>query len=226
MIRISTIILVIIFIRVIRDQIKKGDDYSIKKDYLPSVRNSEAVQAGKAENLSLWSGNTDYFYKYLWIDNWRKAKSNKPVKFSELWCEYSTYRKLPNVALRISILFLIYFLCILFFGFWEDFFNPSIPFRGKCNFYFSAGIVITAIFVFFILIFVIVDISHLTSHFVSLLKEGNINLDNKLVYNYRKKFNLPEAAVKDKILMDIIYKTTKTINGFIYYPFIFCSCSF
>jgi len=219
MIRISTIILVIIFIRVIRDQIKKGDD-SIK-DYLPSVCNSEAVQAGKSENLSLWLGNTDYFYKYLWIDNWRKAKSNESVKFSELWCEYSTYRKLPNVALRISILFLIYFLCILFFGFWEDFFNPSIPFRGKCNFYFSAGVVFFAIFAFFTLIFAIVDISHITSHFVSLLKEGNINLDNKLIDKYRKRFNLPEAAVKDKILMDIIYKTTKTINGFIYYPFIF-----
>lgn len=202
MIRISTIILVIIFIRVIRDQIKKGDD-SIKEDYLPSA------------------GNTDYFCKYLWIDNWRKAKSNESVKFSELWCEYSTYRKLPNVALRISILFLIYFLCILFFGFWEDFFNPSIPFRGKCNFYFSAGVVFFAVFAFFTLIFTIVDISHLTSHFVSLLKEGNINFDNKLVDKYRKKFNLPEAAVKDKILMDIIYKTTKTINGFIYYPFIF-----
>jgi len=42
-----------------------------------------------------------------------------------------------------------------------------------------------------------VDISHLTSHFVSLLKEININFDNKLVDKHRQKPNLPDAAVKD-----------------------------
>ena len=220
MIRFLTICLVVIFIIKIYLQIKKSDQF-IEKQYLPNKCNNEAVQENETTAPSLPLFNTSYYWNILWIDNWRKTENDKPVELIDLWHEYLIYKKWPYIVLRILILFLLYFLCIGAFGLSEAIFYPSIPFRGEFNYSLSTRIVIVAVFVFFTLIFAIVDISHVTSHFIGLLWKKNITLNEDLIKKYRQEYNLPETAVKDKILMDIIYKATKTINGFIYYPFIF-----
>ncbi|WP_292994314.1 hypothetical protein [Nitrosomonas sp.] len=209
-IRLLAICLVIIFLLKIYFQTKKNDQ-SITGIYLSQENKEEATATLKIKNP--WS--------FFWIDNWKKTESNELVRFTELWCEYLSFRRWFYFVPRILILLLLYFTCIYALGLTDPVLQPSIPFRGELNLHFSQWIIFFAAFVFFILIFVIVDISHLTSHFVGLLGKGNVNLSKKLIGEYCGKFNLPESAVNDKILMDIIYKTTKTINGLIYYPFIF-----
>ena len=218
--RLLAICLVIIFLFKIYSQIKKNDQY-ITDTYLPKENKAETTKTKETRDswLLYWIDNLNL--SFFWIDNWRKTESNESIEFTVLWHEYSACRRWFYFVPRILILILLYFICIHVLGLTNPILQPNIPFRGELNLDFSQGIIYSAAFVFFILIFVIVDISHLTSHFVGLLKEGKINFDKQLIENYGQKSNLPEAAVKDKILTNIIYKTTKTINGLIYYPFIF-----
>ncbi|AEJ01978.1 hypothetical protein Nit79A3_2195 [Nitrosomonas sp. Is79A3] len=218
-IRILAFVFACCFLKHIYDQIKENNREIIKRYKPISVKTLKEKQDTPSTS-------------FLYIDQWGKDfMKNEPIEFSSIWSIYFTnylskYRKHSYLLhiYRVLISLLVYLACIfLLLYFINDSFKLNLltfPTRGEWNQYFTPKILYLTVGIYLALIFVIVDISHSSSHFVTLLKSHNVVWPKFLLRRYSKKYALPEQIVKKKILIDIILTNTKTINSFVYYPFI------
>ncbi|SFD86160.1 hypothetical protein [Nitrosomonas sp. Nm166] len=189
----------------IYQQLKENKE-AIEKEYISPASVGEDTKKTK----SLWAK--------LNIDRW-KMNSKEPIPFKDFWSDYLESRTISCCSVRAILMVILYvgFVVLLIqSGFFDI---PKIPFRGEVSSNIHTAILILSIFSYLMLIFIIVDVAHLCSHLIRLLKEHNVKWPANLVNINKSKYSLPQEAVEHKILLDFIHRHTIIINKFIYYPF-------
>ncbi len=154
------------------------------------------------------------------IDLWEKGTKNKSRAFKDYWFDYLLFSRARYRVVRITLIFIIFYLSISFLlesGYLE---GPSTPFRGKSNSLTNELILYVAAGFQLLIILLIADIAHVSSHFIKLLRDNNVIWPKDVVEDYHNQYGLFEDATKSKILSDFAYQHADAINKFIYYPFI------
>ncbi len=178
---------------------------------------SKAIQNQFLFSLSI-SPATTCFQTRFRIDKW--GRKNSTVDVYSLWNEFLYMKKLRNRSTRIFFSILLFIICFCFIidGDFDSVF--AVPSRGDASHNLNYGVFIVSILAYWVLVFFIVDISHLNSHFISLLINNKIIWPPCKVNQYCQQYDLPEDIAKQKLLMDLVNKIATAINTFIYYPFI------
>ncbi len=145
---------------------------------------------------------------------------NTTQNANTLWNNYLQMRKKTQCVRRVAFMFLLYFFCIIFAHQIGYFYFPELPIRGGIDYYTTRGILTSLVVLYLLLIFIIADITHLSSRFINLLITNEINWPPCKIDQYCKQFGLPENVTKQKLLMDFVNQLAGTVNSFIFYPFI------
>ena len=157
--------------------------------------------------------------KFMNIDHW-KIQS---LYVKETWLQYLELKKPVYSFARVILPFLLSFIiivCVFLPIAIEANLIPLAPFRGKTNHDWGFAILILTVSLYLALILYIADTVHLSGHFIKLLADHNLIWPENLVKTYKNKYDLPEVAIKNKILLDFINQHTDAPNKFIYYPFV------
>lgn len=210
-IRLVAIILAFYFLCRIYQQLKK-DKKEIEKEYVEEGYISPNSPGQTAKTIKR------FLAKFI-IDEWKMDSRKEPISFKTFWSNYlqlgtnSLYIK--RTVIMLMLFFVSFYLLIKF-----DFLRiPEIPMRGNFSFLIHCITLILVGLLYSILIFWIVDITHLCSHLIRLLTKNEVTWPGDLVNINIRKYGLTREAVEPKILLDFIHQYSNAINRFIYYPF-------
>jgi len=206
-IRLFAIIIAFSFFFIIIQQLKDSIQ-EIKKKYFHPTPPTET--------------NKESFWSLLFIDQWGKNKKENSIYVIDLWNHYCEARKPKFCILRVVfIMFFLFFLCIasiINIGYFD---MPNIPARGKTGFDTNNVILYLAVALYIVLIFFIADITHLSNHFIWLLRENKMVIwPEKILQDYCYDYGLSRNEARYKLHMDLVSQLTGAVNTFIYYPFI------
>ncbi|MDH5480650.1 MAG: hypothetical protein OEX11_07815, partial [Nitrosomonas sp.] len=149
----------------------------------------------------------------LWGKNKRKEHA---IQFEHLWMRYLS---LTKCCARVLLLFSLYSMCIFALYLGQLFEFPSIPYRGGFSYYASSSILVSSVFVYLLLIFMIVDVTRLNDRLIWLLTNNKIIWPNRLVESYCTKYAITKEIAADKILLDFIIKRSNVIDKLVFFPF-------
>ncbi|SER28222.1 hypothetical protein SAMN05421690_101645 [Nitrosomonas sp. Nm51] len=162
---------------------------------------------------------------FLCVDAWhnREEKNNKSnaVYFIDLWNEYLKMREAKYCVSRVVMTLLLYAGCIIILNQTNFFEMPGIPARGAASHRVNELILSAVVLLYLVLIFTIADITHLSSHFIMLLRKNEVMWPREVLDIYINKYGVSqnEDLAKNKLKMDMISRLAGDVNSFIYYPF-------
>lgn len=195
-----------------------SSNQKISEQFIPTVLHGN--------DQKIKSPNNENWGSLLFIDKWNitkvRNKKNNSAHFVDLWNHYLKMRRFKYCILRVFIMFLLYAGCIFLLyqtGYFE---KPNFPTRGITSYWINKIILISVVFAYLVLIFAIADITHLSSHFIKLLKTQDVIWPKEILDGCIKKYGASdnEGLAKNKLKMDLISRLAGDVNSFIYYPFI------
>ncbi|MCB1986483.1 MAG: hypothetical protein H6936_12095 [Burkholderiales bacterium] len=217
-IRFFALITAIWFFVFLKQQLHKSNQ-KISENFLPAAQQYVSGHQTQMSEDKNWRS-------FLFIDAWSsgKEKSNKSntVYFIDLWNHYLKMREVKHCASRVILALLLYIGCIVILGQTNFFEMSSIPARGEASSNINKLILRVVVLLYLALIFIIADITHLSSHFIMLLKTEDVIWPKEILDTYIKKYGTSEneGLAKNKLKMDLISRLAGDVNSFIYYPFI------
>ncbi len=152
------------------------------------------------------------------IDKW--GKKNNTVEAAIIWGSYLQMKKKSNCLLRVSFLIFLFLICFSFIIANDLDSVFDVPSRGEESYYLNLFVFIVSIIAYWVLVFSITDMSHLSSRFIYLLINNEIIWPGSKLNQYCSQYDLPEDIAKQKLAMDLVNRLASAINSFIYYPFI------
>ncbi len=209
-IRLFAIIIAISFFLLLRQQLKKSNNDITKKYINPSQNETDHTEK-KAKKINFWPS--------LFIDCWGRGYTQKTLHFSMLWQRYRMMREFKYCWKRIFFMSVLYGLCIFIASRAGYFDPPIIPARGITSYYASSLIQVFSVLFYLILVFVIADITHLSNHFIKLLKEHNVIWPEKILSEYSYKYGISKELAENKVHMDFVSQLAGDVKSFIYFPF-------
>ena len=217
-IRFFALISAIWFFIFLKQQLNKSNQ-KISENFIPITQQQPSRHQTHTSEEKNWQS-------FLFIDTWnsrkQKGKENNSVYFVELWNHYLKMREIKYCAPRVVLALLLYAGCIVILGQMSFFEISSIPARGETSYNINGLILFGVVSMYLVLIFIIADITHLSSHFIKLLKTEDVIWPKEILNAYIKKYGTSEdeALAKNKLKMDLISRLAGDVNSFIYYPFI------
>jgi len=213
-IRFFSIILIAFFFWNLRKKLKQNNDEITDKYVLEENKGKENVKLSLSHQLfiDLWRKDTN--------EKKQKISQEKPIEFLALWSEYRQLRKVWYCSKRVACLLILYVVCLgllIATGLSEVLLNP---YRGETSFFTGMWILLLATLMYSVLIFIIADIAHLSSHFISLLTKKTINWPKHVLEKDANKYNLDNEIIQYKTFLDFVVRHAGAVNQFIYYPFI------
>lgn len=114
---------------------------------------------------------------------------------------------------------LAYMLCIYMLFLMGYLAWPSVPYRGVTSSLFSHWIIFVTVMLYFLLVFLVLDITHFNNRFVWLLNNCTVDWPKDLVSRCAKSHGLEDVVASDKILLDLVVKRTTAVDKLVFYPF-------
>ena len=160
------------------------------------------------------------FKTKIFLENW--VPGTNEICISDLLYQYLDIAKTTCWFGRVFIMSAVYFSItyVFLFSF------PSLPFNpfhgadsGRASFL----VIISCVFLYVFLIFLVVDVTRLYARFVKLLSKSNVTWPEEVTEPYCKDYGLTKAVATQKLKLDLIVKRSKVVDKLIFLPFIILS---
>jgi hypothetical protein len=207
----------------LRDKLVTSTDYFIKTltiSFLQSLKwffqykcyNQDIIKNRNFTKIDVKS----YFFLTSW--GW-KEKDNSKMPLDNLFYQYMQLSQARYRLPRVIFISALYFILTIIFLF--SFPNlPITPFVGETSA--TANVIIIKAFLipYIFLIFLVSDITRLSSRFITLLSKYSIVWPTSVLEKCCTKYGLNKKVATEKLNLDLIVTRSKVVDELIFLPFI------